>query len=318
MTQTAIILIALGGPRSLEDVAPFMAAFMGRPAPPSVVAAVVERYKLIGGKSPLPKIVKAQAAALEKELGDTYRVYEGFRYSRPTVAQSFEKAVHDGAQRVIALSLSPFAAEVTTGAYKSACEGLGNEETCPLFIASWHNNPLFIQAWQEHVFQGLKRFWTGQQRHVVVVFTCHSIPVRYITAGDPYQQQVEETVKLVVDKLGIKNWRIAWQSKGARATEPWLEPGVETTLDAIAREGFKEVLEVPIGFTCDHLETLYDIDIVHRTHAKNLGLAFERAASLNTSSLFIKALADVLKKSLEERKGLNGTRIQPEASGQVV
>ncbi len=296
--HTAIILIALGGPRSLDEVGPFMTAFMGRPAPPPVVAAVVERYRLIGGKSPLPELVKAQAEALAKELGNGCRAYEGFRYSRPTVAESFDRAVKDGARRVIALSMSPFATEVTTGAYRSACEGLGSGETCPLFIPSWHNNPLFIEAWEERVYHGLKRFWTGRQKHVVVIFTSHSIPVRYITAGDPYQQQVEEAVRLVVAKTGIKHWRVAWQSKGARATEPWLEPEVEPTLDKAAAEGYKAVLEVPIGFTCDHMETLYDIDIVHRKHAKGLGLAFERADSLNTSPIFIKALADVVRKAV--------------------
>jgi ferrochelatase len=295
MTQTAIILIALGGPRSLSEVEPFMAAFMGKPAPQHIVTAVEERYKLIGGKSPLPELIKAQADALTEELGNGYRAYEGFRYSRPTVAESFEQAVKDGARRVIALSMSPFSTEVTTGAYKSACDGLGSGETCPLFIASWHDNPFFIRAWTERVSEGLKRF--RPQTHVVVLFTSHSIPVRYITAGDPYKHQVEETVKLVVDSLDIKLWRIAWQSKGTRATEPWIEPEVEPTLDRLAIEGCKAVLEVPIGFTCDHMETLYDIDIVHRAHAKKLGMEFERADSLNTSPLFIKALADIVRKS---------------------
>ena len=155
---TAIILIALGGPRSLDEVGPFMAAFMGRPAPPPVVSAIVERYKLIGGKSPLPELVKAQAAALEKELGNGFRAYEGFRYSNPTVAGSFDKAIADGARRVIALSMSPFSTEVTTGAYKNACDGLGSGETCPLFIPSWHDNPFFIDAWVEKVAAGLAMF----------------------------------------------------------------------------------------------------------------------------------------------------------------
>ena len=119
MSQTAVILIALGGPRNLDEVGPFMEAFMGRPAPPPVVAAVKERYQLIGGKSPLPALVKAQAEALELELGDSYRTYEGFRYSGPTVAESFDRAIKDGARRVIALSMSPFSTEVTTGAYKT-------------------------------------------------------------------------------------------------------------------------------------------------------------------------------------------------------
>lgn len=297
MPHTAIILIALGGPRSLDEVGPFMAAFMGRPAPPPVVSAIVERYSLIGGKSPLPDLVKAQAQALKKELGKGFYVYEGFRYSTPTMAGSFEQALKEGADRVIGISMSPFATEVTTGVYRRAFEALdgGVKKT---FIPSWHDNPLFINAWQEHVFQGLKRFWTGDQKHVVVIFTSHSIPVRYITAGDPYQRQIEETVGRIVDKLDIRNWRIAWQSKGARATEPWLGPEVEAMLDKIAQNGFASVLEVPVGFTCDHMETLYDIDIVHRAHAKKLGLHFERAESLNTSPLFIKALADIVRKNL--------------------
>jgi ferrochelatase len=296
--HTAIILIALGGPRSLDEVGPFMTSFMGRPAPPSVVSAVVERYKLIGGKSPLPELVKSQADALERELGSGYRAYEGFRYSKPTVGESFDQAIADGARRVIALSMSPFATEVTTGAYKSACDGLGSGETCPLFIPSWHDNPLFINAWSEKVRAELARFPENQRDRVVIIFTSHSIPVRYINAGDPYRKQVEETVGLVVNQTGIKNWRIAWQSKGARATEPWIEPGVEPTLDELAREGCTAVLEVPIGFTCDHMETLYDIDIVHRAHAEKLGLRFERAESLNTSPLFIEALADIIRKAV--------------------
>jgi ferrochelatase len=295
--HTAVILIALGGPRSLDEVRPFMAAFMGRPAPAPIVTAVVERYKLIGGKSPLPELVKAQADALETELGSGYRAYEGFRYSKPTVAEAFDRAIKDGARRVIALSMSPFSTEVTTGAYKSACNGLGSGETCPLFIPSWHDNHLFIDAWADKIKAGLARFPETQQDAVVKIFTSHSIPIRYINAGDPYQQQVEEAVRLVVGKTGIKNWRVAWQSKGTRATEPWIGPEVEPTLDRIAQEGFKAVLEIPIGFTCDHMETLYDIDIVHRAHANKLGLNFERAESLNTSPLFIKALADIVKKS---------------------
>jgi ferrochelatase len=298
MSHTAVILIALGGPRSLEEVGPFMAAFMGRPAPPPVVQAVMERYKLIGGKSPLPGLVKAQAEALDRELGDGYRVYEGFRYSRPTVAESYDRAMQEGARRVIALSMSPFSNEVTTGAYRSACEALGSGETCPLFIASWHDNPLFIKAWQEKIVHGLRRFRETQRRDTAVIFTSHSIPVRYIESGDPYRDQIEETVRLVAGGMELANWHIAWQSKGARPTEPWLEPEVETVLDRIAAgKKADSVLEVPLGFTCDHLETLYDIDIVHRKHAAALGLAFERAESLNTSPLFVQALADIVKKA---------------------
>jgi len=259
---------------------------------------VKERYQLIGGRSPLPDLVKAQAKALGKELGPGFRVYEGFRYSMPTVAESFDRAMHDGARRVIALSMSPFSTEVTTGAYKSACDALGSGETCPLFIPSWHDNSLFIEAWQERIFHGLKRYRETLRRHASIIFTSHSIPLRYIQAGDPYRKQIEETANAIARRMALSRWYLAWQSKGARATEPWLEPEVETVLDMIAAEKKGEfVLEVPLGFTCDHLETLYDIDIVHRRHAEGLGLTFERAESLNTSPIFIKALADIVRKA---------------------
>ncbi len=297
MPHTAVILVALGGPRSLDEVGPFMTAFMGRPAPPQVVNAVVERYKLIGGKSPLPDLVQAQATALAKELGSGFRAYEGFRYSHPAIVESFEKALKAGAERIIGLSMSPFATEVTTGVYRSAFEALDDGKIKRTFIPSWHDNPLFIDAWVEKVKAGLRRFSESESGKAVIIFTSHSIPVRYISAGDPYKKQIEESADLVAAKAGIKEWRIAWQSKGARATEPWLGPEVEPTLDKIAKEGHTAVLEVPIGFTCDHMETLYDIDIVHRRHAKGLGLAFERADSLNTSPVFIKALADIVRKA---------------------
>lgn len=293
MSHTAVILIALGGPRNLDEVGPFMAAFLGRPAPPPVVSAVVERYKLIGGKSPLPEIVRAQAEGLGKVLGSGFSALEGFRYSPPLIAQSFEKAVKGGADRVIGLSMSPFATDVTTGAYRTTFESLGSGNMSKIFIPSWHDNPLFIDAWVGKVAAGLKELPAGEK--TAAIFTSHSIPARYITAGDPYQKQIEETIRLVAMKAGIPEWRIAWQSKGARATEPWLGPEVEPTLDKLRADGFTAVLEVPIGFTCDHMETLYDIDIVHRKHAHALGLVFARAKSLNASQPFIKALADVVK-----------------------
>ncbi len=298
MPHTAVILIALGGPQSLDEVGPFMAAFMGRPAPPPLVEVVTERYRIIGGKSPLPGLVAAQASALAQELGDGYRAYEGFRYSQPSISQAFEQAVRGGAHRVVGLSLSPYETQATTGLYRAAFDACGSDGVGTTFIPSWHDNPLFLSAWQERVFHGLKRHRETLRRHAAVIFTSHSIPARYIQAGDPYRQQIEEAAQTIARKMALARWYVAWQSKGARTTEPWLEPDVETILDMIAAEKKGEfVLEVPLGFTCDHLETLYDIEIVHRKHAEALGLVFERAESLNTSPFFIKALADIVKKA---------------------
>ena len=298
MSHTAVILIALGGPRTLEEVGPFMTAFMGRPAPPPLVEAIMERYHRIGGRSPLPELVQAQAQALGRELNGSFRTYEGFRYSTPTIDQAFQQAVQDGASRVIGLSMSPYETQATTGLYRAAFAAAGNGTVSRTFIPSWHDHPLFIEAWQDRIFHGLKRYREALRRRAAVIFTSHSIPVRYIQQGDPYRKQIEETAQAIAAKMALGRWYLAWQSKGARATEPWLEPEVETIIDMIAAEKKSEfVLEVPLGFTCDHMETLYDIEIVHRTHAERLGLIFERAESLNTSEIFIKALADIVKKA---------------------
>ena len=298
MAHTAVILIALGGPRNLGEVGPFMNAFMGRPAPQQVIDAVTERYKLIGGKSPLPEIVAAQAAALQRELGSGFWVYPGFQYSSPTIAEAFDTALANGATRVIGLSMSPYETVVTTGLYREAFTPLGDGKVSKKFIPSWHNHPLFIEAWQDRVFHGLKRYRETLRKHAAIIFTSHSIPVRYIQAGDPYRNQIEETAQHIAKNMALQRWYIAWQSKGARATEPWLEPEVETIIDMISTEKKGQfVLEVPLGFTCDHMETLYDIDIVHRKHAESQGLIFERAESLNTSPFFIKALADIVRKA---------------------
>lgn len=299
MSRTAVILIALGGPRNLDEVGPFMTAFLGRPAPPPLVESVKERYRLIGGGSPLPELVRAQAVALEKEFGDGFHVYEGFRYSSPAIGESFDKAVHGGASHIIGLSMSPYETAATTGVYRKAFEACGRGAVRVTFIPSWHDNTFFIDAWEERLYHGLKRYWTGAQKHVVVIFTSHSIPLRYVQAGDPYRRQIEETAALVARRRKLKHWYIAWQSKGTHAKEPWLDPDVETIMNMIVEEKRgKHILEIPIGFTCDHLETLYDIDIVHRKHALELGLTFERAESLNTSPLFIRALADVVRRAL--------------------
>lgn len=289
--HTAVILVALGGPGSLDDVGPFMTAFMGRPVPPPVLTAVRERYGLIGGKSPLVGIACEQACALGKELGPGFMTYAGFRHSSPSIAGACELALRDGAERIIAVSLSPYETVVTTGTYKKAFDDL--HLPAFTFVPSFHNNRFFVQAWLEAVsgHPGIHDDGTA------VIFTSHSIPVKYLEAGDPYKAQIEETGHRVAEGARLKHWFQGWQSKGARATEPWIEPEVESILDSLQDRGLTAVVEVPIGFTCDHLETLYDIDIVHKAYAAKLGLTFSRVKSLNSNPLFIRALADVARSS---------------------
>jgi ferrochelatase len=299
MSHTAVILIALGGPRNLDEVGTFVSAFLGRAAPPPLVEVVTKRYELIGGRSPLPELVYEQASALGRELGNGFRTYEGFRYTAPLIEESFARAVSEGADRVIGISMSPYETQATTGLYRRAFNSVVDSSIQKTFIPSWHDHPLFLQAWEDRIFHGLKRHREALRKSAAVIFTSHSIPLRYIQDGDPYRSQIEEAAQLIASRMSLPRWYLAWQSKGARTTEPWLEPEVETIIEMIAAEKKSPfVLEVPLGFTCDHLETLYDINIVHRKHAESLGLIFERAESLNTSPLLIKALAEIVRKKV--------------------
>jgi ferrochelatase len=268
------------------------------PSWPPLVDAITGRYKLIGGRSPLPQLVHEQARALGRELGQGFRTFEAFRYTPPLIEESIARAISEGADRIIGLSMSPYETEATTGLYRRAFNAAADGGVRKTFIPSWHDHPLFIRAWEERIFHGLKRYRETLRRTAAVIFTSHSIPLRYIEAGDPYRSQIEEAAQAIATRMALPRWYIAWQSKGARTTEPWIEPEVETIIDMIAAEKKSTfVLEVPLGFTCDHMETLYDINIVHRQHAESLGLIFERAESLNTSPLLIKALADIVRKA---------------------
>jgi ferrochelatase len=293
MNHTAVILCALGGPNSLEDVGPFMTAFMGRSVPPQVVSAMQERYKLIGGKSPLISIVQEQARALENELGAQFKVYAGFRHSIPSIKEVYKQAQRDKATKIIALSMSPYQTIVTTGSYELVFKELNPPPGFFTFIPSFHDNPFFIDVWTS----AITPYLNAKADKTAFIFTNHSIPLRHIDRGDPYKTQVETTVSLVANRLRLKHWFLAWQSKGARTTEVWIEPEVEVIMDSLSPKGITHVVEIPIGFTCDHLETLYDIDIVHKTHAEKIGLFFKRVVSLNVHPHFIRALADIVLRS---------------------
>lgn len=300
----AVLLMGFGGPDSLESIEPFLANLMGGKKPSAQqLEKVKERYKLIGGKSPLLKITKEQARKLEASLnkdGDKYKLYVGMRYWHPYISETVRTIAQEGIKHLAALSLSPFSSRVTTGAYLSNLK-----EAIPqgsrlefAFIDGWYKHPLFADALVEKVREGMANFSSGEQSEIALVFSAHSLPKEYIAAGDPYVDEIEETISLIVEKLGEMPWHLGYQSKGIAGGE-WLEPEVEVLLGQLAREGRKKVLLVPIGFVADHVETLYDIDVSLREKAKALGLAFHRAPSLNASPKFIEALTQIIEERLK-------------------
>ena len=289
--KTSVILVTLGGPRSLEEVPEFIKQFIGRELPPPALKAVIERYRQIGGFSPLCRITEDQARALNDALGPGYICSAAFRYARPFIADVLASTAAAGPARILVLLLSPFFASVTTGNYIDAAKNYLEKHPLPMpvaFIHSWYREPLFIETWVEAI-RG-DAFDEG----AFYLFSAHSLPIRF--AGEPYRQQIEEAVTLVASRSGIVTHALGWQSIPTNAAESWITPTVEEQIEAIAAAGFKRLVQVPIGFTADHIETLYDIDITHRQYALGKGLSFRRIPSLNAGAPFIKALKQIVTK----------------------
>lgn len=299
---TGILLLAFGGADSPEAVEPFMKNLMGgRVPPPALVEKIKARYELIGGKSPLPETTAKQAERLEKLLnseGGNFKTAVGMRYWHPFINEGFASLLDQGTETIVAVSLAPFYSEASTGAYKDELDRVAGEAGSKgikvLMADSLFNNPLYIDAVAEQVREGLAK--SGSE-DTPVIFSAHSLPVSYIEKGDPYVEQFEYTVEMVAEKLRLKNRYIAYQSKGGGQGQ-WLDPTVETVMDQIKEQGHSGVLVASIGFVSDHIETLYDVDIAQKNHADSIGLEFNRAASLNTSDLFIQALALAVKDKL--------------------
>jgi ferrochelatase len=291
MMTTGILLVTLGGPRTPEEIPGFIRNFIGRELPPPAMKAVVERYEQIGGSSPLVRITGEQALALGAALGPGYLCAPAFRYARPSIEEALDAMAEARPMRILMLLLSPFYAGVTTGNYiERAKEHL---EKRPLsipvgFVHSWFREPLFIESWVEKIKED------PLHGEAFTLFSAHSLPDR--DSNEPYRRQIEETVGMIVARCGIKDYALGWQSIPNNVREPWITPTVEERIDDIAADGFGSVVQVPVGFTADHIETLYDIDITHHNYAREKGLSFRRLSSLNAGDTFIGALKEVVLK----------------------
>jgi ferrochelatase len=292
--------MAHGSPDRLDDMAAYLQHVRGgRPTPQTLVDEMRGRYALIGGRSPLLDLTRAQGKALEERLNAgarRFRVYVGMRHWHPFIKDTVRQMVRDGIQRIVAVSLAPQYSSLSVGAYRRALEtaqaGLGvSLETAT--VTSWHDHPGLLRAFAERVQEVWSRLDAEERAQWRLVFTAHSLPQRVLAEGDPYPHEVERTAAGVARLLGLTAWEVAYQSQGA-TDEPWLGPRLEEVFAHAAAQGRKALLLVPVGFVCDHVEILYDIDILAQQVARERGLRLMRTASLNTSSTFIEALADVV------------------------
>jgi ferrochelatase len=297
--KTAVLLLAHGSPDSVDQVPDFLLRVTGgRPLPQPVVDEVKHRYGLIG-RSPLTELTQQQAESLAHEIG--MPVYVGMRNWEPFIADAVKKMVRDGIEYAVAICLAPQNSRTSVGLYRSALVDTGTPFTVD-FVESWHDQPALIRAFAEKLRAGWGHACReAKTKNVPIIFTAHSVPERTIADGDPYESQAKETALLVAREAALapEDWTFAFQSQGMSGGA-WLGPRVEDTILGLKEKGHRNVFLQPIGFLCDHVEVLYDIDIAFREFAGKQGMCLWRAESLNDSPLLAAALADVVRSRLSQ------------------
>lgn len=298
--KTGVILLAHGAPNSVDDIPLYLKNIRGgTESSPEVVQLIQERYQLIGGSSPLLEITRAQAAALEKFLNQDpngFKVYVGMRNWSPYVRDVVKEAVNDGVEKIMALCLAPQYSRWSTERYHQSLRDALKECSAEVevqFISSWANNPGLIDAFIEKYNEAAERLRRNGTDDFYTLFTIHSIPSESLEMGDPYAEEYDKTVQAIIEGVKIGRWYKAYQSQGMIPV-PWLGPTVESVLDKIAGYGRRTVLIVPVGFLCDHIEILYDIDIAFKEYAQARNLELYRTESLNRSPLLTEGLASVV------------------------
>jgi protoporphyrin/coproporphyrin ferrochelatase len=300
--QLAVLLMAYGGPGNLAEVEPYLLDVRGgRPTKPQLVEEIRARYARIGGRSPILEHTRAQAAGVGRALGTGFRTYVGMRHWHPYIKDTVAQIRRAGARRVVGVVMAPHYSGMSVGAYEKKLLEAAHESE-PLEVAlvrSWWEQPEFLETMANRVRQALQRF--SKPSEVQVIFTAHSLPERILATGDPYPEELKASAAKVARRLELGEWHFAYQSAGA-TNEPWLGPDAGELMTKLAREKRVDaMLLVPIGFVCDHVEILYDIDIEYQALAKRLGVQLERTASLNDDPGLVAAVAQVVKQAAAER-----------------
>ena len=300
----AVLLMAYGSPNSLEEVAEYLRQVRGgRSTTPAEVERLRDRYRKVGGQTPLLKITLAQASALQARFDSDRvpaRVHVGMKHWHPFIEETVQNVVSEGASSIVGLALAPHYSKLSIGGYEEAVRrGLDKTKPVPFsMIESWHTQPHLIQALTQRVQTGLDTM--EKPSDVALLFTAHSLPKRFVSEDDPYFAQLNETSRLVAHRAGARFWDFAFQSAGEPA-DSWLGPQIKEKIAELSRKGFREILVCPVGFVSDHLEILYDLDIEAKEYGLSLGARVARTSSLNDDPEFISAIAEAVGPFLQRR-----------------
>jgi len=310
MPKQAVLLLAHGTPETVEQIPEYLRNVVsGRPLPQALIAEIQHRYALIG-RSPLTEITLEQARLVEAELASSSHpvpVYVGMRNWRPYIPDVVRQMRADGIEEAAVLCMAPHNSRTSVGLYERAVKAEAGALRLD-FTRGWASHPLLAEAFAERLRVAQSRLPADIGAPVPVLFTAHSVPTRTIQppseaeaqprqwpagSADPYAEEARHTAEMVARLVPeIPQWWFAFQSQGASGG-PWIGPSVESTLDAIAAAGVRTLILQPIGFLCDHVEILYDVDILFREYAVQLGIRLERPESLNASPTLARAVAEL-------------------------
>lgn len=314
--KTAILLLQMGGPESIESVEPFLVNLfsdrdiirIGPAFLQPLIARIIARrrapksaeyYRRIGGKSPIRELTELQARALGRLLGADFSCFAAMRYCRPSTIEALAGVKREGISRIVALSLYPQYSRATTGSSINELRRVlahAGVEFRVSYIDRFYDHPLYIEALASRIEEGLARF--PYREGARLLFSAHSLPRSFIEEGDPYLNHLLETVRLVMERIGDIEYHLSFQSRAGPVR--WMEPSTGEMLQRLAAAKCENLLVVPISFVSDHVETLYEIDIKYAEEAQALGIGnFRRSPSLNDSPIFIECLADLVLKNLK-------------------
>ncbi|HLF27455.1 MAG TPA: ferrochelatase [Anaerolineae bacterium] len=302
MDRIGVLVMAYGGPNNLDEVEPYLLDVRGyRPTAPEIVHEVRERYQTIGGRSPILERTQAQAAALEAALnakGQNFKTFVGMRHWRPFIKAALAEMAAQGIERAVGLVMAPHYSRMSIGAYYKKVEEAG----APIEIARierWGLLPGYLDALTDRVRAALQKFPAEVRSNVPIIFTAHSLPQRILDWDDPYPVELRATVNAVMERLGPHPHDFAYQS-AALTPDPWLGPDAGAIIARLAAEGKRRVLIAPIGFVCEHVEILYDVDIVFKRQAEDLNMQRERIEMLNDAPAMIAGLAGLVHEKVRE------------------
>src|SRR5258706_594037 len=297
--QLAVLVMAYGGAGSIDEVEPYLMDVRGgRPTKPQLVEEIRARYARIGGHSPILELTPAQAAGIGRVLGDRFHVYVGMPHWHPYIQDVIAEIAQAGHPRVVGVAMAPHYSYISVRAYEEKLLQAADGRLDVSLVRTWWSQPQFLDAVADRIVQALQRF--PRPSSVQVVFTAHSLPERILASADPYPDELKASATEVANRARLTSWRLAYQSAGATA-EPWLGPDAAAVITELANAGHDAVLLVPIGFVCDHVEILYDIDVEYQALARRLGLQLERNPYLNADAGLVAAVVAVVRAAASGR-----------------